>query len=144
VSVSYRLAVFDALMLRALILEEGFRDEAAAFRAAFQGRRFRVLLTEGILSQYQVESAREPRFPAQPTLARLASQGRAVFLQENRLNRAYVQLTGLPQEHQEFILDALAGGASYLVTSRPAWLNLSEQTSNHALQTITPRLFAQL
>ncbi len=40
-----RLVVFDALMVRALALNDTalFPDELAAFRVVFRGQRFRVL-----------------------------------------------------------------------------------------------------
>ena len=68
-SASYRLVVFNALMMRGLITnnddefnDDEFPDELAAFRAAFHGRRFRVLLTDGIVYQYQIESLKAPQF----------------------------------------------------------------------------------
>ncbi len=145
-SVSLRLVVFDALMLRALIAndDEMFHAELAAFRVAFQGRSFTILLTDGILSQYQVESMKVPQFLPQPIVNRLRRQGRATYLEEHLLNRIPMQLTGLPNEHQEFIRDAVAGRASYLVTNRPPWLALSPQIMNYGLQIVNPSRFAEL
>ena len=142
----YRLVVFNALMLRALILNdnERFPHELAAFRTAFQGRRFGLVLTDGILSEYQIEANKFPPFRLQPTLNTLFGQSRAIRVDEFRLNRSNIQLTGLPDEHKDFVVDALAARASYLVTNRPEWLRLSTQTSGSGLQILTPRRFAEL
>jgi hypothetical protein len=123
---------------------ERFPDELAAFRTAFQGRRFGVLLTDGILAEYQIEANKFPPFSLQPSLDTLFGQGRAVRVDEFQLNRSDIQLTGLPQEHREFILDAIAAGASYVITNRQEWLNLSEQTNRHGLQIVNPRSFVEL
>jgi len=146
VASSYRLVVFDALMLRALILNDSkkFPDVLAAFRVAFQGRRFQILLTDGILSEYEAESNKFPPFQVQPTLNRLSRQGRAGHVEENRLNRPNIRLRRLRREHREFILDALAGRASYLITNRRQWLSLSAHTNSYGLQIVSPRRFVEL
>jgi len=70
--------------------------------------------------------------------------GRAIYIDVGRLNRAPVQMTGLPQEHREFILDAMAARASYVITHRREWLALSEQTARYELQIVTPSQFVEL
>ena len=143
---SYRLVVFDALMLRALILNDSkrFPDVLAAFRLAFQKRRFRILLTDGILSEYAAESNKFPPFAVQPTLDRLSRQGRVGHVEENQLNRPDIRLPRLTREHRAFIMDAIAAGASYLITDRRQWLGLSAQTNSYGLQIVTPRRFVEL
>lgn len=142
----YRLVVFNALMLRALVSndDEQFPDELAAFRAAFQGRRFRILLTDGILAQYEFEALKAPRIRSQPMLSNLSRMGRAIYVDVGRLNPVPVQPRGLPQEHREFILDAMATRASYVITHCREWLRLSPQTSDYNLQIVTPRRFVEL
>ena len=143
---SYRLVVFDALMLRALILNDSkrFPDVLAAFRIAFRRRRFQILLTDGILAEYETESNKFPPFPVQPTVNSLSRQDRAGHVEEDRLNRPNIRLPRLRWEHREFILDAIAARASYLITNRQQWLRLSEQTIGYGLQVLTPRQFVEL
>ena len=134
-------------MLRALIANDNeiFRDELAAFRAAFEGRRFRMLLTDGIVSEYLVQSVQVPQFELQPPLNNLSNAGRAVYFDEHLLNRSNIRFSGLPQEHREFVFDAIAGRASYFITNRPEWLNLSDQTAGrYGLQIISPGRFVEL
>ncbi len=142
-----RLIVFDALMLRGLITNDNeiFPDELAAFRVAFEGRRFGTLLTNGILAEYQAESMKAPQFLPLPILNGLRSTGRTVFFDEHQLQRSNIRLAGLPREHQSFIHDAIAGRASYLVTNRQAWMDLSDRTeSRYGLQIVAPGGFVQL
>lgn len=129
------MAVFDALMIRALIINDRqqFPDEMRAFDTAFQGRRFRMLITRGILDEYLVESNKFPPFrqELQPNIDRLDRLGRVIYFDEYDLSHSSnppgIQLIGLPQEHRNFIYDAIAAQASYLITTRRAWLDLSEQ-----------------
>jgi hypothetical protein len=146
VSTPYRLVVFDALTLRALVVNDNqvFPEELAAFRTAFRSRQFSILITDGVLDQYLIESTKPPRFNPQQILDNLRNNGRAIRFDENRLNRFPVQLLGLPQEHSEFILDALAAQASYCITHRQEWLNLSGQTEKYGLQIVSPTRFVQL
>lgn len=145
---AYRLVVFDAHMLRCLAINDNdrFPDELAAFRIAFQGRLFRILVTDGILLQYQTEANRfPPLIQLLPTLNSLRRDGRAIYFDEYLLNCSRVQLTGLPQEHSEFILDAIAARASYCITNRREWLELSEQTeSRYGLLIVSPSRFVEL
>ena len=134
-------------MLRALSLNDNqvFPEELAAFRAAFRNRRFRILITDGILSQYLIESIRPPRFNPQRTLDNLYNDGRAIYFDEYSLRRFPVQLSGLPREHSEFILDAIGAQATYCITNRPEWLKLTEQTeSTFGLQIVRPGRFVEL
>ena len=72
----------------------------------------------------------------------LFGRGRAVRVDERNLNRFNVHLTGLPQEHTAFILDAVAARASYCITNRQEWLNLTEPTeTRHGLQIVSPGRF---
>jgi len=144
---SHNLVVFDALMLRCLLINDNnrFPDELAAFRTAFQNRRFRVLMTNGILEQYLIESNKPPQFQPLPILNKLATDGRAIRLDEHRMNRSNIQLAGLPQEHREFIHDALAARASHLITNRQAWLDLSPETERICgLQIVSPVRFLEM
>lgn len=152
-SQSYSMAVFDALMIRALIINDRqrFPDEMRAFDTAFQSRRFRMLITRGILDEYQMESNKFPPFrqELQPTIDRLDRSGRVIYFDEYRLSRSSnptsVQIAGLPREHRDFIHDAIAAQTSYLITTRQSWLDLSEQTrSRYGLQIVTPGRFAGL
>ena len=142
-----RLVVFDALMLRALVTgqEELFSDERTAFRTAFRGRRFRILVTDDILSEYLKQAITPPQFEPLPALNRLFVQSRAIQLEEYRLNRFSIQITGLPREHSAFIRDAIGAGASYFITKFGPWLSLSEQTqTNYGLIIVTPARFVEL
>ena len=142
-----RVLVFDARTLKSLALNDrhGFPDELAAFRVAFQGRRFRLLLTDGILSQYIDESSRAPQFLPQPALNNLTRIGRAIYFDENRLNRASIELESIPREHRAFILDAIGAEADYFITDYSRWLNLSEQSeTRYGLRIVTPARFVEL
>ena len=102
-------------------------------------------MTQGIVSQYLIESIKPPQFRPQPTLDGLARNARAIYLDEYRLNRFNVQLAGLPQEHAAIILDAIAARANYCITNCQAWLDLSEETeSRYALQIVSPGRFVEL
>ena len=142
-----RLVVFDALTLRALILDDRriFPSELSAFRLAFRGRRFRILTTDGIIREYQAESNRPPQFLPLPTLANLSQSGRVVRRVESELNRFSITLAGLPKEHRPFVLDAIAVGAEYLITDRQRWLNITPQLETaYNLRIVTPGTFVEL
>lgn len=138
--------VFDALMLRRLDVNNNrlFPDDLEAFRTAFRARRFRILITDRILSEYQQDSERGPQFQVQPVLDNLSRRGRVLYRGESQLTRYPVQLTGFPREHQAFIQDAIAARASYVITRRREWLRLSAQTSGYGLQIVNPRSFVEL
>ena len=149
-SQSYGLVVFDALMLRYSILDdrERFFDEVEAVQVAFRGN-FRILITDGILDEYQIESNKFPPFQLQPDLKSLFGGSRIIYFDDYRLDhsltRSSIQLANLPREHRGFIIDAIAGRASYFITNRQAWLNLSDQTEHlHGLQIISPGRFVEL
>ena len=146
-AVSYRLVVFNALMLRGLVVndDELFPNELAAFRTAFDGSRFRLLLTDGIRDQYELEARRPAQYLPQNILNSLSSTNRFIFFEEQRLNRLSDTLEGLPQEHTEFVYDAIAAKADYLVTNNPPWLRLSSETADrYGLQIVTPATFVEL
>ncbi len=142
-----RIVAFNAHTLRGLIIsdENLFPNELQAGRLAFQSRRFPILITDGILFEYETEANKFPPFQLQPTLNRLLGSGRALRLHEYRLNRFRIDLSGLPQEHTAFVLDAVAARASYLITDRQRWLELSAQTEGeYGLRIVTPRRFVEL
>jgi len=142
-----RLVVFDALSLRVLAVGDRhlFREELAAFRVAFRGRRFRLLVTDGILAEYQAESNNFPQFLPLPILINLAERGRAVFLDEPQLQRHPVTLSGFPSQHRTLILDSIAAGADYLITNRNRWLDMYDEAENiHGLHIVTPGKFVEL
>ena len=145
--VAHRLVVFNALITRPLLVndEEIFRDELAAFRVAFRARRFKILVTEGIISEYQADAGALFAIQLQPTLNNHLRRGRAIYTDETMLPRLPVSLAGLPREHRVFVLDAIAGDAEYLVTDRRRWLNLSAQTEpTYGLKIVTPARFVEL
>lgn len=143
----HRLVVFNALTLRALILNDrrNFPHELSAFRLAFRGRQFQLLITDGIIREYQAEANSPPQFLPLPTLSRLSESGRIVRRDESQLNRVPVMLAGLPNEHRAFVLDAVAAGAEYFITNRQRWLNVSQQVeSGYSLRIVTPNRFVEL
>jgi hypothetical protein len=102
-------------------------------------------MTGGIVEEYSTEAKKFPQFQLLPTLQNLSRGGRAVRVDERNLDRSQIRLTGLPQEHSGFIVDAIAGRASYLITNRREWLELSEQTeSRYGLRIVSPGGFAEL
>ena len=142
-----RLIVFDALLLRALIINDRliFPNELSAFRLAFRGRRFQILITDGIIREYQAESNRPPQFLPLPTLANLSQSGRVVRRDESELNRFSITLAGLPKEHRPFVWDAIAAGAEYLITDRQRWLNIFPNVETaYNLRIVTPGTFVEL
>ena len=142
-----RLVVFDARALRGLIVNDRryFPDDLGAFRVAFQSRRFRILLTDGILREYEIESNNPPQFLLQPTLNKLQQQVRIIYFDENTLERSPTELSGLPKEHRVFILDSIAARAAFFITNRRIWLDLSEQTeTRYGLRIVAPARFVEL
>jgi len=142
-----RLIVFDAFSLRGLALNDGnlFPDELSAFRLAFRGRRFRMLVTDGILREYTAESTNRPQFLPVPTLTRLSDLGRAIFRDESQLARSPIDLPGLPREHRAFVIDAIAAGASYFITKYLRWLGLTDRTeTSFGLSIVSPARFVEL
>ena len=143
----YRVVVFDSLMFRAYAIDDAhaFPDELAAFQVSFRRRRFRILLTSAILSQYQSEANKAPQFQLLPVLNALEETGVTVFLDEYRIDRSTIELIGFRKWHQAFILDAIGAGAAYFITNRPIWLDLSEQTeTRYSLGIVTPARFVEL
>ena len=142
-----RLAVFDALMVRALALNDMalFPDELAAFRVVFRGQRFRVLLTDAIITEYQNTSKNYPQFILQPTLDAIADSDRSLHHEESALDRSPIALERLPKRHRPLVHDAIAGHAEYFVTKWPLWLRLEEQArSRYNLHIVTPAQFVEL
>ena len=142
-----RLVVFDGLMVRALALNDTalFPDELAAYRIAIRGRRFRVLLTDRIITEYQKASIYFPQIVLQPTLDAIADSGRSLYLEESALHRSPVILERLPKRHRLLVQDAIAGNAEYFVTKWPPWLRVEEQArSRYGLHIVTPARFVEL
>lgn len=142
-----RLVVFDALSLRCFALGDQrlFREELSAFGMAFRGRKFRLLVTDGILAEYQAESNNFPQYLPLPVLNNLADRGRAIFLDELRLQRHPVALDGFPSQHKALILDSIAAGAEYFITKRSRWLAMNEESvSVYGLHIVTPARFVEL
>jgi predicted nucleic acid-binding protein len=134
-------------MMRALVINDQdiFRDELAAFRVAFRGRRFRILITRGIIAEYQNDVKETFPIQLQPALDNQLRSGRAIYLEDSQLPLPQVATIDLPKEHESFVLDAIAGKASYLVTSRRRWLGLSDRLEeNHGLRVVTPGRFVEL
>ena len=148
-SQSSRIAVVDALMMRALAINDrqAFPEELRAFDTAFQARRFRMLITDGILDEYQTESNKFPPFQQElrVTINGLNRLGRVIYFDDYRLNRTTININGLPQEHTCFVYDAIAARASHLITNRQPWLDLSPQTeASYGLQIVSPPRFVDL
>lgn len=142
-----RLVVFDAITVRGLILNDSyeFSDELAAFRVAFRGRRFRLLLIDQIIQEYVTESSKPPQYPLQAALARLATTARTIHIDESQLNRREISLRGLVHEHRYFILDSIGASAEYLVTNRRRWLSMEEPArSRYGLHIVTPAQFVEI
>jgi predicted nucleic acid-binding protein len=102
------------------------------------------LLTDGILSEHLNEAVKPPQFQPLPALNQLSNNGRAIYFAENRLDRTSIELQEFPPEHRAFVADAMAARASYLITNRQPWLDLSPQTSRYGLQIVTPGRFMEL
>jgi len=102
------------------------------------------LLTDGILSEHLTEALKPPQFQPLPTLNRLSNIGRAIYFADNQLDRTSIELEGFPREHQAFVADAMAARASYLITNRQPWLDLSPQTGRYGLRIVTPERFVEL
>jgi len=144
---SLRLVVFNALMTRALNIndDERHHPELAVFRLAFQGRRFKLLITQGIIAEYQMASGESFSVQLQPELDNHLRQGRAIYREESRLSRPFIELGDVPNQHRAFILDAIAANAEYLITDRRRWLNLSDQLyQSYGLRIVTPERFVEL
>ena len=142
-----RLVVFDAVTVRGLILNDSheFSDELAAFRVAFRGRRFRLLLTDQIIQEYVTEAVKPPQLPLQGALARLATTARTIHRDESQLNRREISLRGFVREHRDFILDSIAAGVEYFVTKRQTWLGMEEEARRrYGLHIVTPAQFVEL
>ena len=142
-----RLVVFNALVLTALVFndDELYAEELSALRLAFRGRRFTILITEGIIAEYQDYAGESFGIQLQPELDGHFRMRRAIYMPESRLSRFPIRMGRLPQEHRAFIFDAIAAGARYLITNRQRWLNLTRLTeSTSRLSIVTPARFVEL
>ncbi|MCH8062619.1 MAG: hypothetical protein IH861_08960 [Chloroflexi bacterium] len=59
---SLPLVAFNSLMIKALALNDRsiYPEELDAFSTAFRGQRFKLLITDGILVEYQTEANNPP------------------------------------------------------------------------------------
>ena len=75
-------------MIKALALNDRsiYPEELDAFSTAFRGQRFRLLITDGILVEYQKEANSPPALFVQPVLDSLASTHRTVYFDEYSLD----------------------------------------------------------
>ena len=142
-----RLAVFDGLMLKAYATRDihSFSDELEAFWVLFRRRRFRMLLTAGILDEYQKTADKRPQFQLQPVINELNDTGAIIHFDEYTLSRFPAELTGLPKWHQILFRDVIAGQANYFITNLQRWLDLTDQTeARYSLRVVTPARFVEL
>ena len=142
-----RLIVFNALVVRALVINDDglYTEELDAFRLAFTGRRFKILVTQEIILEYQSSSDEGFALQLQPTLEQHFRRGRAVYKPDNELNNPGSDLSEFPKEHRTFWSDTVRGGATYLVTRRKRWLDLANHArSEYGLQIVTPPQFIEL
>lgn len=145
--VPHRLVVFDALMFKAYASydADSFPDEIDAIQVPFRRRQLRMLLTDGILAEYQREANREPQFQLLPLVNDLSDRGVVIRMDEYRIRRFPVQIAGLPNWHQVFIRDAVGAAAEYLITNRTRWLDIAEQSARtYGLHILTPARFVEL
>ena len=143
----YRLVVFNSLLIRALAPGSAANPngDIRAFRVAFQARRFRLLITSGIIAEYQSNAGESFAIQLQPTLDNHVRQGRAVFLDQPQIRLSQGELGEFPKEHRVFIQDAIRTDAEYLITNRRRWLLLAEHTTrDYGLHIVTPARFIEL
>ena len=142
-----RIVVLNGLLLRTLIVNDRriYADELEALTAAFRGRRFRLLVTDGILDEYLTESRVLPQFQIQPTLDNLMRRRRAIYFEEGQLSTTSINPRDLPASHRVVVRDAISADASYLVTTRRRWLGISDRIeSGYRLRIVSPRRFVEL
>ena len=104
-----------------------------------------MLLTDGILDEYQKTSDRVPQFQLQPALRDIAIGTNVVRLDEYFLNRFPINLNPIPREHRAYIEDAIGAGAEFLITRNERWLRLSPDSSErYGLYIVTPEHFLDI
>ena len=143
----YTLVVFDALRLKAYASadRQAFPDDLEAFQILERRRQFRILFTRDILVEYQKAANKPPQFQLLPVLNTLNEKAVTLNVDEHRLGRFPIELTGFTKWHPAFIRDSIGAGASYFITERQSWLKLSEQTqASYGLVIATPAHFVFL
>lgn len=142
-----RLVVFDAHTIRGFIIAgpTSISAEADAIRAVVRSKILRMLLTDGIIDQYQKTSDKVPQFQLQPALNDIARNTNAILLGEYHLDRITLNLSGFPREHRAYLRDSIGAQAEYFVTSNNLWLRMSPETSErYGLFIITPEHFLEI
>ena len=142
-----RIVAINGLLLRALIINDRrtYADELEALTIIFRGRRFRLLVTRGILDEYRTESQMLPQFQIQPTLDNLVSRSRAIYFEEDQLSPTSIDPRDLPASHRVVVRDAISADARYVVTTRRKWLDMSDRIeSGFGLRIVSPRRFVEL
>ena len=142
-----RLVVFDGHTIRGSIIDDpaSTSAEADAIRLVVRSTNLRMLLTVGILDEYQKTSDRVPKFQLQPALNEIARGTNAVLLDEYYLNRFPINLNPIPREHRAYVQDAVGSGAEYFITRNERWLRLSaESSARYGLFIVTPEYFLEI
>ena len=142
-----RLVVFDAITFKNYASGESdlFPDEIDAFRVPIYRRQLAILLTDGILSEYQQEANKPPQIRLLPVVNKLNQDGIVLNKDEYRIRRFPVDIPRFPQWHKTFILDAIGANGEYLVTNRRRWLSMEGQArSRYNLHIVTPAQFVEL
>ena len=142
-----RLVVFDGHTIRGFIIDDPTSTlaEADAIRLVVRSANLQMLLTVGILEEYQKTSDRVPHFQLQPALNGIARDTNATRLDEYFLDRAPLNLSSFPREHRAYIRDSIGARAEYFITSDNRWLRMSPETSErYGLFIITPEHFLEI
>ena len=142
-----RLVVFDAHTIRGSIIAGSSAGsvEAETIRAVVRRGDLRMLLTDGILDQYQKTSDKVPPFQLQPALNDIRRNTKAILLDEYHLDRTDLNLRRFPREHRAYIRDSIGARAEYFITKYNRWLLMSPETSERfGLFIITPKHFLEI
>ena len=142
-----RLVVFDGHTIRGYIIGDPTSNlaEAEAIRVIVRSTNLRMLLTDGILDEYQKTSDRVPQFQLQPALNEITRITKAILLTEYRIDRTPLNLSQIAKEHRAYLQDAIGAGAEYLITRNERWLRMSRETSErYGLFVITPQHFLEI
>ena len=142
-----RLVVFDAHTIRgSIIAGPGVHSvEAEAIRVLVRSRNLRMLLTDGILDEYQKTSNRVPQFQLQPTLNEIAQTTNAILLDNYHLDRTPLNLNRFPREHRAYVRDSIGARSKYFITDNNLWLRMSQETSDrYGLFILTPEHFLEI
>lgn len=122
-----------------------FPNELEAFQVSFRQQQIRMLLTSGILDEYQKIADKAPQIQLQPILNTLSESIVAISMDESQLRRYTTRLISVPKWHYGLIRDAIRGRAAYLITDWPRWLDIAQQAEiQHGLSIVTPARFVEL